>query len=125
MDLAQLEQEYLASIEGTDQKPFLLPESVVGPTDAAVPVSVWKEASLTSVNHVDLRAQLALPEMNTLSVGSPLRKPSVGLNIAAPSDDVRGTSVGVSSPIVGTSLPERPPKFAIPEVGFTQWEPGM
>ena len=80
---------------------------------------------MTSVSHVDLRAQLDLPEMSTLSVGSPLKKQSLGLNIVAPSDDAHGMKVGVSSPVIGTQLPERPPKFAVPHIGFTQWEPGM
>ena len=123
MDLAVLEQEFLTASSGAQRAPLILPESMA-PT-VETPVSVWKEMATTSVNHVDLRALHDLTDMSSLSIGSPVKKKPIGLNIAAPSD-AEPISMGVSSPIIQTTLPDsHHRKFMAPEVSFTQWEPSL
>ena len=122
MDLAELEAEYATLVAGAARERLLEPGRAPLPIDAAV--SVWKETSPSTAAHVDLRSLIDMTEerSHALAVGSPVKR-KVGLHIGAPSDDAP-MQLGASSPIVGTQLPERPPKFALPnDLTFVEWAP--
>ena len=72
------------------------------------------------LSHVSLRS--ALPSVTAPS--SPVRKSTLGLNIATPDPSESVVMDSVGSPVIGLPLPELPAKWSLPpSVSFVEWQP--
>lgn len=119
MDLAVLEQQYIATL-GSGGTP-----AMVVPSENEVPnpdhlVSVWR-SPLSAVAHQSLLGLIETPA-KLQAPAIPVRGPRIGLSILAPlhdSDVLPDGGTIVSSPILENK------KFAFGMPEFTQWEPKM
>ena len=117
MDLSELELDYIAHIAGQKVETHQQPP-VADPIDQTV--NLWKGADAQILSHVSLRS--ALPSMTAPS--SPVRKSTLGLNIATPDPSESVVMDSVGSPVIGLPLPELPAKWSLPpSVSFVEWQP--
>ena len=119
MDLAVLEQQYIATLGSVGTPAMVLPSENEMPNPDHL-VSVWR-SPLSAVAHQSLRGLIETPAM-VQAPATPDHGPRIGLSILAPlhdSDVLPDGGTIVSSPVLENK------KFAFGRPEFTQWEPKM
>ena len=121
MDLAVLEQQYIATLGSVGTPAMVMPSENEMPSPDHL-VSVWR-SPLSAVAHQSLRGLIETPAM-VQAPATPDHGPRIGLSILAPlhdSDVLPDGGTIVSSPV----LENTSKKFAFGWPEFTQWEPKM
>lgn len=119
MDLAVLEQQYIATLGSVGTPAMVMPSENEMPNPDHL-VSVWR-SPLSAVAHQSLRGLIETPAM-VQAPATPVHGPRIGLSILAPlhdSDVLPDGGTIVSSPVLENK------KFAFGRPEFTQWEPKM